>query len=193
MILAVLLLAGIPTAGQQREPRRCEAEPGRKAERITGDVRRGNQFESSTPGGWLVRLRPLETGWGLEVTQKGREEEDLARLTPPWHFVPNARDIEGWHFRNKDNTGPNDGSVNAPREIRDFIFSPEVGRGIEYNGSGTTPQDVARVEAFGRGWLRLEQFELSPPRRGERATMESLRFTVCLTMPASANSVPQER
>ena len=129
----------------------------------------------------------------LEVTQKGREGEDLSRLTPPWHFVPNAREIEGWHFRNKDNTGPNDGSVNAPQEIRDFIFSPEVGRGIEYNGSATTSEDVARVRAFGRGWLRLDHYELSPPRRGERATIESLTFTVCLTVPASATAVPRGR
>ena len=191
MVLVVLLLAGVPAAAQQRDPRRCEAAPGRKAEHITGVVRRGNGFDASTPGGWLVRLRPLETGWALEITQKGREQEDLARLTPPWHFVPNPRDIEGWHFRNTDNTAPNDGSVNAPQEIRDFIFSPEVGRGIEYNGGATSERDVAKVESFGRGWLRLDQYELSPPRRGERATMESVRFTVCLTMPASATPIPQ--
>ena len=49
-------------------------------------------------------------------------------LTPPWHLVPNPRYVEGWHFRNASNTGPNDGSVNAPQETREFIFSPEVGR-----------------------------------------------------------------
>ena len=66
-------------------------------------------------------------------------------MTPPWHFVPNAREIEGWHFRNGDNTAPNDASVNALQELREFIFSPAVGRGIEYNGSGTTSDDVAKI------------------------------------------------
>jgi len=109
--------------------------------------------------------------------------EDLSRLTPPWHFVPNPREINGWHFRNADNTNANDGSVNAPRELRDFIFSPELGRGIEYNGSATTSEDVEKVESFGRGWLRLDEFRLTPPRRGERASFEWLKFTACLTWP----------
>lgn len=127
MIPLLPLVATLHTAGQQEPPRRCEAEPGRAAERITGEVRRGTPFESSTPGGWLVRLRPLEAGRTLEVTQKGRE------------------------------------------------------------------QDVARVEAFGRGWLRMDQYELSPTRRGERATMESLRFSICLTVPAKTTSAPRGR
>jgi hypothetical protein len=115
---------------------------------------------------------------------RGREEDDLSRLTPPWHGVPNPRTIEGWHFRNEANSGPNDGSVNAPGELREFIFSPEVGRSIQYNGSATAVESVARVEAFGRGWLHLDQFRLTPPRQGERASFEWLEFTACLTWPA---------
>lgn len=138
-----------------------------------------------TPGGWVFRLRPWSEGWLIGVTVAGRESEDLSRLTPPWHFVPNAREIEGWHFRNKNNTAPNDGSVNAPQEMREFIFSPLVGRGIEYNGSATTSEDVANVGSFGRGWLRIEDFRLTPPRQGERAAFEWLKFTACLTWPAN--------
>lgn len=44
----------------------------------------------------MLRLVPGQQGWFLEVTQKGREMEDLSRLTPPWHFVPNARELKGW-------------------------------------------------------------------------------------------------
>ena len=163
--------------------RRCEAEPGRRAEQIRGDVLRGATFSTITPSGWILRLVPGREGWFLQITEKGREMEDLSRLTPPWHFVPNAREIDGWHFRDADNSGPNDGSVNAPQELREFIFSPAVGRGIEYNGSATTPEDVAKVESFGRGWLHVDAFRLTPPRRGERASFESLTFTACLTWP----------
>ena len=124
------------------------------------------------------------SGWFLSVSVKGRESEDLSRLTPPWHFVPNAREIEGWHFRNAANTGPNDGSVNAPQELREFIFSPEVGSSIEYNGSATSAEDVAKVRSFGRGWLFIERYTLTPPRQRERAGFESLKFTACLTSPA---------
>jgi hypothetical protein len=100
--------------------------------------------------------------------------------------VPNPREIEGWHFRNTANTGPNHGSVNAPQELREFIFSPEVGRGIDYNGSATSADDVARVRSFGRGWLFIESYILTPPRRGDRASFESLRFSACVTWPAGS-------
>ena len=125
-ILTVTLLA-IGFAGQQASAPECRSGAGRRAERLQGAVKRGDEFARTTTAGWILKLRPEPDGWFLQFTVKGREEEDLARLTPPWHFVPNAREIDGWHFRNADNTGPNDGSVNAPQELREFIFSPAVG------------------------------------------------------------------
>jgi hypothetical protein len=160
----------------------CVAEPNRKAEQVKGELIKGQTFSRSV-NGWILRLLPIEGGWFLEVAMDGRESDDLSRLTPPWHGVPNPRDIEGWHFRNGDNTGPNDGSVNAPGELREFIFSPEVGRGIKPNGSVTTAEDVAKVQSFGRGWVHVDQFELTPVQSGERASFERLRFTACLTWP----------
>jgi len=162
----------------------CRPSPDRHAEELQSEVEAGKVFERTTPAGWILHLRPTDNGWFLSVSVRGRDREDLSRLTPPWHFVPNAREIEGWHFRNRDNTGPNDGSVNAPQELREFIFSPEVGRGIEYNGSATTTEDVERVRAFGRGWLHVSEYRLTPPRPGERATFEWLEFSACLTWPA---------
>src|SRR5207245_1593682 len=156
----------VSVGGAQPGAPRCAAEPGRKAEQLGGGVLKGNAFTLPTAGGWILELVPIEEGWFLQVTVRGREEEDLSRLTPPWHGVPNPRMIEGWHFRNEDNTGPNDGSVNAPGELREFIFSPDVGRSIEYNGSATSSEDVAKVQSFGRGWLHLDQFRLTPMRKG---------------------------
>src|SRR5438128_881500 len=132
----------------------CSHQPVRQQITFTGTVKAGERFEHPFGGRFIFTLKPSEFGWFLTISEKGRDE-DLARLTPPLHFVPNPREIEGWHFRNANNTGPNDGSVNAPGRQRDFIFSPEVGRTIEYDGSNTTEEDVARVEAFGRGTLTL--------------------------------------
>lgn len=171
----------------------CRPDGNRSAERLQGAVSKGERFTRTTAAGWIVTLQPDQEGWFLQVTIKGREAEDLARLTPPWHFVPNAREIEGWHFRNADNTGPNEGSVNAPQELREFIFSPDVGRGIEYNGSGTTPDDVEKVRAFGRGWLFIDAYTLTPPKRGERAAFERITFSACLTWPANARLEPTRR
>ena len=181
-ILLVVLATGL--VGQRAAMPACEAESGRRSERIHGTVSRGHRFSVSTQSGWIVRLEPDTKGWFLQVTTKGRETEDLSRLTPPWHFVPNPREIEGWHFRNADNTGPNDGSVNAPQELREFIFSPAVGREVEYNGSATSVEDVEKVRLFGRGWLFIESYRLTPPQRGERAAFEMIKFSACLTWPA---------
>jgi hypothetical protein len=71
----------------------CEAAPGRRLERLHGAVERGDRF-AETIGGWVLRLDPVEYGWGLQISTMDRPAEDLSRLTPPWHFVPNAREIE---------------------------------------------------------------------------------------------------
>lgn len=186
LIVVGIMLAAFKTpldqVGRQTRPV-CRAQSGRKAEEIRGTLAAGRTFTQATAGGWMLRLVPDSEGWFLQVSAKGRETEDLSRLTPPWHFVPNPREIEGWHFRNADNTGPNDGSVNAPQELREFIFSPAVGREIEYRGSGTTAEDVERVRGFGRGWLFIESYRLTPPQRGERAAFETMRFSACVTWP----------
>jgi len=182
--VAALVATGL--AVQVSRPPACQADGNlRRAERLQGTVKKGERFTGTTSAGWVVTLLPDPEGWFLQVTIKGRESEDLGRLTPPWHFVPNPREIEGWHFRNSSNTGPNDGSVNAPQELREFIFSPEMGRGIEYNGSATTAVDVEKVRAFGRGWLFIAAYTLTPPRQGERAAFESMTFSACLTWPVS--------
>ena len=185
MVQPIVLLTALVVAHGQTAPPRCDAELGRRADRISGEVVKGGTFRGTTAAGWILQLVPTAEGWVLRVTVKGREAEDLSRLTPPWHGVPNARDIEGWHFRNAANSGPNDGSVNAPQQLREFIFSPAVGKELEYDGSATRAEDVARVRAFGRGWLFIERYSLTPPRPGERAGFESLTFSACLTSPAS--------
>jgi hypothetical protein len=191
-IPALLLLGLDPLPAHSAAPE-CLPTAGRLAEPIHGEVDRGKAFTASTPSGWLLRLAPTEYGWFLQVSLKERRSEDLSRLTPPWHFVPNPRELEGWHFRNIDNTGPNDGSVNAPYELREFIFSPEVGRSVDHHGSEPSSEDVARVRDFGRGWLYVLDYRLTPPRAGDRAAFESLTFAACLTWPSkAAESVPRE-
>jgi hypothetical protein len=162
----------------------CETESGRRAESITGKLAAGEKIEAPIPGGWIFKLTPLRYGWFVEVTQPGREGEDLSRLTPPLHG-PNARILEGWHFRNETNTGPNTGSLNFPQQHRDFIFSPEVGRTINYNRAEVSIDDIEDIRAYGRGWLYLDTFTLTPTREGEQAAFETISFTACLTWPAA--------
>ena len=173
LLLAVLLLLAA-----------CSHQPGRQQIAFKGGVRAGERFEHPFGERFLFVLEPSEFGWLVAVYERGRQE-DLARLTPPFHFVPNPTEIEGWHFRNEDNTGSNDGSVNAPQREREFIFSSEVGRSIGGPAAHNqpTPEEVERVRSFGRGGLYIDQLKLSPPKRGHRATILEMRFHGTISWP----------
>jgi hypothetical protein len=153
---------------------------------IRGEVSEGKAFERFFGPDFMFRLQPIPYGWSIEVRVRGRKD-DISRFTPPWHFVPNPRDVEGWHFRNADNTGPNDGSVNAPQEQRDFIFSPEVGSTIGGPGANRWPttEEMERVAAFGRGTLSITDLVLADPEPGKTAGIVRMKFHVNLRWPAS--------
>ena len=129
-----------------------------------------------------LSLEPGELGWILVVRDE-RPDENIARLTGPFHFVPNPRYIEGWHFRNAGNTGPNDGSVNAPQKERSFLFSPAVGRSLEY------PLTALEAEQFtrdaGSGMLAIHSMTLGNLVPGQKAWIESMDFTIYLNWPSS--------
>ena len=149
-------------------------------------LKKGERFEKSFGPGLTLLLEPREYGWEIIVRDE-RPEENIARLTPPFHFVPNPRYLEGWHFRNAENTGPNDGSVNAPQQEREFVFSPEVGRSID---SPVRPDQATQLPGFGRGLLVVKSMELSHLERGERAHLELLEFEVQLSWPTSWSKDP---
>jgi hypothetical protein len=160
-----------------------EKETGRIHAKIRGEVKRGEAFEYAFGPRFYFRLEPDPHGW-LIVIRDERGNEDLSRLTPPFHFVPNPREIEGWHFRNADNTGPNESgekNVNAPGLVREFIFSPEVGRTIDYPPK---PEEIEKIKHFGRGELRILDYKLGDLVSGKRARFEWMRFDVDLSWPA---------
>ncbi len=149
---------------------------------FTASVTRGERFRHDLGEGLALELLPTEGGWEICVRDSTRPAENLARLTPPLHSLPNPRDIEGWHFRNRANTGPNQGDVNAPQRSRWFIFSREVGRRIQpADSTGEVTEDaVTRVGQWGRGSLDIEDMVLTPPKRGEKAEIQSMRFKVAI-------------
>jgi hypothetical protein len=164
---------------------RLDAETAGTSAHFIGEVVAGARFERPFGGPYRFVLEPTAAGWLVVVREDGRDE-DLARLTPPLHFSPNPREIEGWHFRNADNTGPNEAgekNVNAPGEVREFIFSPAVGRTIDPPNAGraVTPEDVDLVRAYGRGTLILLGYELDNLEPGTQATVKSMRFEVVLS------------
>jgi len=150
--------------------------------KIIGEVKIGETFEKAFGPGFYFRLEPDPYGWLITIGDE-RGSKDLSRLTPPFHFVPNPREIEGWHFRNADNSGPNEPgekNVNAPGLIREFIFSPEVGRTINYPPK---PEEIEKIRRFGRGELRILDYKLGDLAPEKRARFEWMRFEVDLSWP----------
>lgn len=170
---AALLILGLSVAD-------CPA--GRSCAQLTGHLERGERFEQAFGPGLSMSLEPNAWGWVL-VVRDARPDENIARLTGPFHFVPNPRYVEGWHFRNADNTGPNDGSVNAPQEERGFVFSPEVGRSFDYPLTGLQAEQFARQA--GNGLLSIHGLVLGNLVPGEKAWIERMDFTIDLNWPSS--------
>jgi hypothetical protein len=144
---------------------------------VQGKVLAGERFDMDFGPGFTFSLTPTEHGWCISVLERGTSD-DLSRLTIPFHFVPNPRQLDGWHFRNLANTGPNDGGVNAPGAVRDFCFWP----GAKLVGSPTI-QDVESACAFGRGTLEILDHELENLDPGERAVFAWISFRVDLSWP----------
>lgn len=150
-----------------------------------GEMDEGRTFIRGFGDRFAFVLTPFDHGWIIEI-RDDRGTEDTSRFTPPWHFVPNPRYVEGWHFRNSDNSGPNElgsKSVNAPQEIRSFIFSPEVGRTIDGPDARRHPshEEVQRIREFGRGKLTIIEYRLNNLVPGKRAGFAWMKFRVELS------------
>jgi len=160
-------------------------EVGRAQAEFTAEVAAGQPFEYEFGSRFRFQLQPNQHGWELVVKDE-RPEENIARLTPPLHFLPNPGDIAGWHFRNADNTGPNEAgekNLNVPGEIREFIFSPEVGRTIQgpQANQAPTPAEIDRIKNFGQGKLSIIDYRLADLEPGKQARFTWMRCAVNLT------------
>ncbi|MGA9779163.1 MAG: hypothetical protein WBS33_12910 [Verrucomicrobiia bacterium] len=149
---------------------------------FSGSIKAGKRFERPFGDRFIFALEPIAYGWEICVYEKGRKE-DLAELTLPLHG-PNPTNIEGWHFRNEDNTdSSNDHSDEMSQDDREFIFSPEVGKTINAPESTNeiTENDIDRIQAFGQGELKITHMKLSPPKLHGIASIEEMNFHCKLT------------
>jgi hypothetical protein len=181
MLWAILLgfALGLP-AGTARALE-CLPSDGRQIAHFFGEVAGKNTYQQQLNPFWMLQLIPAEHGWDLQLI--ARDGVDLSQVTPPFRLAPNPRQLYGWHFRNQDNTGPNEGSVNAPQELRLFIFSPalEGTGGFKPSGDGLDREAVNQAE--GRGWLRVVDHGLADLAPSQQARMVYLSFEACLSWP----------
>jgi hypothetical protein len=152
-------------------------------ERFSGWVEAGKQYRRSFGGRFELILESMAGGWMIRVKEIGREE-DLARLTPPFHSAPNPREIEGWHLLDHaaDCASRPYQAESGPSNPRMFIFSPDVGGRIDGPAvkRSVSAEEVEEVKRFGRGVLNIETYELQPENDGCPA-IKRMTFSFWLT------------
>lgn len=170
--------------------------------RFSGIVQGGQRFERRFTDSLRFVLDPAtlgRDGWNLGVFAADSSANFAGIVTPPFHG-PNTLDLEAWHFRNADNTGPNRGDVNVPQEDRDFEFvltSPEyrvaasaldvvLWPGDRSQAAQDSAQAVWDALPRGSGVLKVTGKKLGGLVQGQRPWFESLRFEVELRIPAGA-------
>jgi hypothetical protein len=164
------------------------------------EVSRGETFSKPLANGLTFRLVPIGYGWRVWIGDSSRPKDNhVAVATPPFRGV-NASVIAGWHFRNKDNTGPNapgPKNVNAPQSIRAFRFvlSAEDHRAADVavktllRPAGRTSEDLTNaLRTLGRdhkggGTLEIADLALGNLVTGKRAWIERMRFSVTIAYP----------
>lgn len=134
-----------------------------------GRVSQGERFERPFGEMFLFVLELIPGGWEIVIKEHGRDE-NLARLTPPFHFAPNPRYIEGWHLsEDPSSCKTREYLADAgPANPREFIFSPEVGKSIDTSqlNRAVEAQEVENIQRFGRGVLTIKEFKLKPTADG---------------------------
>jgi hypothetical protein len=150
------------------------------SEKFSGRAEAGKPFRRSFGPRFEFVLEPMPDGWQIAIKEFGRDE-NLARLTPPFHFMPNPCEIEGWQFLEKPSECANR-PYNAdagPVNPRQFIFSPEVGKTIAGPDSRKAfiEEDIDAVKKFGRGEMDIRKFKLMPGKDG-CPKIEWLEFSV---------------
>lgn len=113
---------------------------------FSGEVKRGQSFQKKITQGLVFCLTPdsfwqENGGWRLNISDEiGKPCDDnfAGIVTPPFHGENNATFIQGWQFRNENNTGENE--TNAMIRYFSFVFNQSDYESI-FNASFNLPTD----------------------------------------------------
>ena len=173
--------------------------PTRKMVKFSA-VAKGQQFEQQIGDNLFFRLIPHELGWMISVGSKTSTANNFSGVvTPPYRGI-NPIYIDGWYFRNSDNTEPNDAgpkNVNAPQEIREFCF---VLNDADYQKAFDALQkllwsysysnkEVKEAREFhenlskGRGTLTIRDLKLRNLETGNQAGIDFMEFDAEFKLP----------
>jgi hypothetical protein len=172
---------------------------------VEGDAVRGNSFEARIDATRVFRLKAFSEGWTIEVADD-RNNNYCSVVTPPYRGT-NDLEIFGSHFRNADNTGPNETgerNVNAPGARRSFRCSATAadfaaadkslrlvlwGEKATWRETDEAAQLHARLVAEAqRGTLTMSRLTLGNLGAGRRPWIESMHFRFELRPPGGTEA-----
>jgi hypothetical protein len=158
----------------------AQAEGQRYAESFAGEVAAGETFSRSFGPALELALLPAGGGWEIAVRQAA-SDENLARLTPPLHFLPNPRYIEPWRLMPVPPACTVPDPQQGPGPRREFVFSRAVGTTIAGPDArqAVTPEEVEQIRRDGQGVLEVLSADPGPVRDG-CPSIGRLRFRVDL-------------
>jgi hypothetical protein len=184
LVLALLFLSSIGN-GQTTSPPNLSL-------RLHGEVHRSEKFEREIGRGLVFRLVPDEYGWDIEVGPKGGADNYMDCLNEPLHGITPYQ-IEGWLFRNADNTTPLKPSelltpgIGEKREFQFVLTADDRARScadldrMEHIYDEKDPERIAATNRFGTyaggdGFVTITSMTLGNLKPGARASIESMRF-----------------
>jgi len=168
-----------------------------------GKVQRSDTFVhrfSHDATTYEFRLVPVSHGWQIWIGDPAQRKLNYVTVaTPPFRGI-NSTQIEGWHFRNVDNTAPNEpgtGNVNAPQRERWFAFTPDDASHLVAADAleillWPNRRQAAEIDAAKKrfrqipkikGLLQIEALELGNLTAAERAWIERMAFSVSIDLP----------
>jgi hypothetical protein len=123
-------------------------------------------------------LTPVPFGW--RIGMRDSAGNGLPVFSPPVRPVEaDALNVAGWHFRNRDNSGPNRGEVNAPQTLRKFTFGRRA-TDPTLNPELIAPAVMPTEGEQGNGELIIEDFGLADLEPGKRARLVYMKFRGCV-------------
>lgn len=187
-----LLLASVPALPAVGDPLELQGEAQGGETLVHPFEHDGRHFQ--------LRFLPRAGGWQIWIGDPmHRDRNYVVPATPPYRGV-NPAVIQGWQFRNADNTGPNKagaGHVNAPGRIRTFAFVmdgqgyqrarealeiltwPDGHNAAEINAAEKTLKRIPKAQAT----LEIEAMELGNLIKGEQAWIERMAFRLRMDLP----------
>ncbi len=183
--LALLLFLSAISNAQPQTPQNLPI-------RVHGEVHRGEKFEKEIGRSLVFRLAPSEFGWDIEVGPKDSTDNYMDCVNEPLHGITPYQ-IEGWLFRNNDNTAPRKPSelltpgIGEKRKFQFVLTAPDEAKScadlekMEYSCDEKDPEHMAATKRFGMyaggdGSVTITSMILGNLKPGAQAWIESMQF-----------------